>query len=226
MLNAFKLGTGVEGVSFTNGEEEVRTPSSGDDGAEMVQVLRGEPPGVFVVLRDVDLRVGDVNGDSAELLLPVGVPNTEVLARLSDAFSAVPKVVEELEAKEANPPADAEALDVFSGVVDATGVAPNGEEFVAANALNPSPYDFETLAADAKVVEPDANALNPLEALVSGEPKAAGAGGLPKVLGVLAKAANPLAEVAGVMPKLGFPKVGCPACPNEDFPKVGDANPD
>lgn len=205
----------MEGVSFAKGEEEVRTPSSGDDGAEVAKALCGEPPGVFVVLRvsaeslNVDLRVGDANGDSAKLLLPVGVPNTEALAGLSDAFSAVPKVVGDLEAKEAKPPADAETSGVFSGVVDVAGVAPNGEGFAAANALNPPPDDF-TLAANAKV-------------LVSGEPKTAGAGGLPKLGGVLAKAANPLAEVAGVMPKLGFPKVGCP---NEEFPKVGDANPD
>ena len=247
MLNAFKLNAGgVEGVSFAKGEEEVRTPSSGDDGAEIAKVLCGEPPGVFVVLRisaespNVDLRVGDANGDSAELLLSTGVPNTVVLAGLSDAFSAVPKVVGELEAKEVNPPADAEALGVFSGVVDATGVAPNGEGFAATNALNPvgvldtkelnaPPESFLSSAllltsnAEPKVVEPDANALNPLAGLVSGEPKTAGVGGLPKVLGVLAKVANPLAEVAGVMPKLDFPKVGCP---NEDFPKAGDANPD
>jgi len=218
---------------------------------------------------DADLMVGDANGDSAieeKTLLAVGVPNTEVLAAFSDTFSAVPGVVEELEAKEAKPPADTEALGVFSSVVDVTGAVPNAAGDSTANALNPPPDDFEILAApklDVKVVgvldakalkappeslllsalllasnaepkvvgDPDANALNPLAvpelaALISGEPKAdvfAGAGGFPKVAGVLAKAANPLAELDGVVPKLCFPKAGCP---NEDFPKAGDANPD
>lgn len=275
LLNAFELGAGgkrggVEGLllfASVKSEEDVRIPSSGDDGGETAKALCGEPPGVIVVLRDsdespntVDLMAGDANGDSAGLLPTVGVPNTEVLAGLSDAFNAVPKVVGELEAKEANPPADAEALGVFSGVVDATGVVPNGAGVAAANAL---PDGFETLAADAKVVGvldakelkaplesflsssrllasnaepkvaevPVANALNPFPVpepacLISGELKTdgfAGAGELPKALVVLAKAANPLEEVAGVMPKPAFPKAGCP---KEDFPKVGDANPD
>jgi hypothetical protein len=275
LLNAFELGAegkrgGVEGLllfASAKGEEDVRIPSSGDDGGEIAKALCGEPPGVFVVLRvsaespnTDDLMVGDANEDSAGLLLPVGVPNTEVLAGLSDAFNAVPKVVE---AKEANPPADAEALGVFSGVVDAAEVVPNGAGVAAANAPNAPPDGFETLATDAKVVEvldakelkalpesflsstlllvsnaelkvaevPVANALNPFPVpepagLTSGELKTdgfAGAGELPKTLVVLAKAENPLAEVAGVMPKPGFPKAGCP---NEDFPKAGDANPD
>ena len=62
------------------GEEDVRIPSSGEDGGEVAKALCGEPPGVIVVLRvsaeppnDVDLTVDDANGDSAELLLPVGV---------------------------------------------------------------------------------------------------------------------------------------------------------
>lgn len=255
--------------ALVKGEEDVRIPSSGDDGGEIAKELCGEPPGVFVVLRvgaessnDLNLGVGDVNGDSEEFLLSVGVPNTEVLAGLSDAFNAVPKALGELEAKAANPPADAEALGVFSGVVDATGVVPNGAGVAAANAPNPPLDGFELLAADAKVVgvldakelktppesflstfllasnpepkvvgTPDANALNAftvpeLAVLVSGEPKTdvfAGTGRPPKVLGVLAKAANPLAGVADVRPKPGFPKAGCP---NEDFPKAGDANPD
>ena len=256
MLNAFEPGTGgtrggVEGVllpAFVYGEEDVRTPGSGDDGGEIAKALCGEPPGVFVVLRsrspnDVDLIVGEANGDSAvkaKLLLSVGVPNTEVLASPSDAFSGV-----------------------FSSVVGATGVVPNPAGAVAAKAPNPPPDTFGMLTApkfDAKVVGavdakappesllssvllfasnaepkvagvPDANALNPpafpeLAALISGEPKPdtfAGTNELPKVAGVLAKAANPLAEVDGAMPKPGFPKAGCP---NEDFPKAGDANPD
>ena len=96
--------------------EDARTPGSGDDGGEIAKALCGEPPGVFEVSRigaespnDADWKVGDAKGETVvvgKLLLPVGVPNTEVLAELSD-------VVEEVEAKEANPPADAEALGVF-----------------------------------------------------------------------------------------------------------------
>jgi hypothetical protein len=256
LLNAFELGAGggVEGVLLF--EEDTRKPGSGDDGGEMAKALCGEPPGVFVVLRvssvespnDVDL-VGDANGDSAveEKFLPaVGVPNTEVLAAPSVAFNGVPKAAEELEAKEANPPVDAEALGVAA--VNALNPPPDCFELLAppkvdakafgeldVKALKAPPESLLSLAflvaskAEPKVVgAPDANALNPLAVavLVSGEPKTdvfAGADWLPKVAGALAKAENPLAEVEGVMPKLGFPKAGCP---NEVFPKAGDADPD